>query len=187
MSKQMNLPMEDDEKTHWYVMRDLKRANASLPAYKLLEKEKIEVFTPMKTILIVKQGRRVRKKIPFIQDLLFVHDKRSRLDSIVGKTPTLQYRYVRGGHYQEPMTVPDTDMERFILAVSIAESPRYYTPEEVTPTMCRRKVRIVGSPLDGYVGYLLTILGSKVRRLLVEVKGLLAVGVEVTPEYIQFL
>lgn len=46
--------MEDDEKTHWYVMRDLKRANASLPAYKLLEKEKIEVFTPMKTILIVK-------------------------------------------------------------------------------------------------------------------------------------
>ena len=83
--------MEDDEKTHWYVMRDLKRANASLPAYKLLEKEKIEVFTPMKTILIVKQGRRVRKKIPFIQDLLFVHDKRSRLDSIVGKTPTLQY------------------------------------------------------------------------------------------------
>ena len=55
MSKQMNLPMEDDEKTHWYVMRDLKRANASLPAYKLLEKEKIEVFTPMKTILIVKQ------------------------------------------------------------------------------------------------------------------------------------
>lgn len=54
--------MEDDEKTHWYVMRDLKRANASLPAYKLLEKEKIEVFTPMKTILIVKQGRRVRKK-----------------------------------------------------------------------------------------------------------------------------
>lgn len=22
--------MEDDEKTHWYVMRDLKRANASL-------------------------------------------------------------------------------------------------------------------------------------------------------------
>ena len=53
--------------------------------------------------------------------------------------------------------------------------------------MCRRKVRIVGSPLDGYVGYLLTIRGSKVRRLLVEVKGLLAVGVEVTPEYIQFL
>ena len=85
------------------------------------------------------------------------------------------------------MTVPDTDMERFILAVCIAESPRYYTPEEVTPTMCRRKVRIVGSPLDGYVGYLLTIRGSKVRRLLVEVKGLLAVGVEVTPEYIQFL
>lgn len=56
--------MEDDEKTHWYVMRDLKRANASLPAYKLLEKEKIEVFTPMKTILIVKQGKTRTEKNP---------------------------------------------------------------------------------------------------------------------------
>lgn len=44
--------MEDDEKTHWYVMRDLKRANASLPAYKLLEKEKIEVFTGQAEITV---------------------------------------------------------------------------------------------------------------------------------------
>lgn len=31
----------------WYVMRDLKRANAKVPAYKLLEGMKMEVFVPM--------------------------------------------------------------------------------------------------------------------------------------------
>ena len=29
---------------HWYVMRDLKRPNAKLPAYKQLSDEHIEVF-----------------------------------------------------------------------------------------------------------------------------------------------
>lgn len=29
----------------WYVMRDLKRANAKVPAYKLLEGMKMEVFS----------------------------------------------------------------------------------------------------------------------------------------------
>lgn len=179
--------MEDEKKSHWYVMRDLKRANASLPAYKLLEKEKIEVFTPMKTVLTVKQGRRVRKETPFIQDLLFVHGERSRLDPIIRKMPTLQYRYVRGGHYQEPMTVPDADMERFIRAVHTSDSPRYYLPEEVTPVMYGRRIRIVGGPLDGYEGSLVTTRGSKVKRLLVGLSNNLFVGVEVNPEYIQLI
>ena len=53
--------------------------------------------------------------------------------------------------------------------------------------MYRRRIRIVGGTLDGYEGRLLTTRGSKVRRLLVELKGFLAVGVEVNPEYIKLL
>lgn len=175
-----------DEKARWYVMRDLKRANARRPAYKLLEENKIRFFVPMKWHLVTRQGKRIREKVPFIPDLLFVYSTRGELDPLVDKIPTFQYRWLRNT-YRKAMTIPDADMERFILAVSTSESPRYYMPEEVTPAMCGRKVRIVGSPLDGYEGYLLTIRGSKMKRLLVEVKGLLAVGVEVTPEYIQFL
>ena len=58
----------------WFVMRDLKRTNAKLPAYKLLEDEHFEVFTPMKERLSIRGGKRVREKVPFIQDLFFVHD-----------------------------------------------------------------------------------------------------------------
>ncbi|MEF9987415.1 MAG: transcriptional regulator, partial [Bacteroidales bacterium] len=42
------LSLEKEKKMHWYVMRDLKRFNAKLPAYKHLQNEHIEVFTPMK-------------------------------------------------------------------------------------------------------------------------------------------
>ena len=65
------LPEIGDSK-RWYVMRDLKRANAKLPAYKLLGNLNMEVFTPMRWRLIVRQGKHIREEVPFMQDLLFV-------------------------------------------------------------------------------------------------------------------
>lgn len=178
--------MENEEKARWWVMRDLKRSNARKPAYKLLEEKKVEFFVPMRWQLVTRRGKRVREQVPFMQDLLFVHETRFNLDPLVEKTPTLQYRWLHDT-YREPMTVPDTDMERFMLAVNASDSPKYYLPEEITPAMCGRRIRIVGGTLDGYEGRLLTIRGSKVRRLLVELPGFLSVGVEISPEYIRFL
>lgn len=103
-------------------MRDLKRANAKVPAYKLLEEMKMEVFVPMKWHLVTRKGMRIREEVPFIQDLLFVHETQNNLDAVVEKIPTLQYRWLRGT-WREPMTVADTDMERFIRAVDATESP----------------------------------------------------------------
>ena len=98
----------------------------------------------------------------------------------------LQYRYVRGG-YMEPMTVRKTDMENFIRAVQSTISARYYRPEEITPAMRNRKIRIIGGPLNGLAGTLVTIRGTRVKRLLVEIPTLLAAAVEVEPEYIQMV
>ena len=43
---------------------------------------------------------------------------------------------------------------------------------------------MVGGPLDGYEGRLLTIRGSKTRRLLVDLPGFFSVGVEIEAEWI---
>jgi len=170
----------------WFVMRDLKRANARQPAYKFLSEHSLRVFTPMTWRLCTEGGRRVRREVPFIPDLLFVHASRESLDPIVDKTATLQYRWLRNT-WREPMTVADAEMSRFIHAVSTSESRRYYLPEEITPAMQGRRIRIVGGPFDGYEGSLLTVRGSKTRRLLVEIPNLIAVGIEVRPEYIRLL
>lgn len=182
----MSSPVLSLDKPCWFVMRDLKRPNARIQGYRLFEERNIEVFTPKKWKLSVVKGERIRREVPCIPDLLFVHDTRTNIDSVVNSVPTIQYRWVRH-KWREPMTVSDAEMERFILAVRSSESPRYYLPEEVTPEMLNRKIRIVGGPLDGCEGTLLTTRGSRVKRLLVELPGLLSVGVEVEPDYIRLI
>lgn len=170
----------------WFVMRDLTRPNAKLPVYKLLDGLNIRNFTPMVWKLMLNHGKRERRQLPFIHDLLFVYASRAELDSVVETTPMLQYRYLRGG-YKMPMTVRAADMQRFMHAVRFSSSPQYYRPDEVTPAMRNRRIRIIGGNLDGYEGSLITTRGSKVKRLLVEIPMLLAATVEVETEFIQLL
>ena len=174
------------DQAQWFVMRDLKRANAKTPAYKYLDSLGIEVFVPMRWEVTIDKGKRSRRQVPVVRDLLFVHEKRDVLDPIVDRTDTLQYRWLRHT-FREPMTVSDAEMQRFIGAVGATESPKFYLPEEITPQMYGRKIRIVGGPLDGYEGSLVTTRGSRVKRLLVTLEMHLAVAVEVNPEYIQLI
>lgn len=176
---------ETENRKCWYVLRDLKRPNAKLPAYRQLSGAGFEVFTPLEERVVTRGGRRFREEVPFIRDLLFVHERREALDPLVEKYPTLQYRFQKGGRYKDPMTVPGADMERFMHAVSVSEKPRYYLPGELTPAMCGREIRIVGGPLDGYEGKLLSVRGSRTRRLLVELPNYLTAAVEVSPEFIR--
>ena len=176
-----------DEPKSWFVMRDLKRPNAHLPGYKLLESLGVTYYTPMHWVLTTRGAQKKREYRPFIPDLLFVHETRQNLDAIVSKTPTLQYRFVKGGAYQEVMVVPEAEMNRFMHAVGSVGNPRYYLPSEITPDMCKRRIRIVGGNMDGYEGKLLSVRGSRVKRLLVELSTYLVAAVEVNPEYIQLL
>lgn len=66
----LNPTAQEGTKPQWFVMRDLKRSNARQPAYRLLEGMGIEVFTPMVWKLSVRQGRRMRERVPFMRDLL---------------------------------------------------------------------------------------------------------------------
>lgn len=182
------LSSPEETPKHWYVMRDLKRPNAKLPAYKFLESLGVSFFTPMHWRLIVRDGKRISEYVPFIADLLFVYETREKLDAIVAKTPTLQYRYQKGKPYCDPMMVPDDEMNRFMHAVGSVGNPQYYQISEITPAMWNRNIRIVGGHLDGYEGKLLKVRGSRSKQhILVELPMWLVAAIEVSPEYIQFI
>lgn len=178
--------VENSEQKQWFVMRDLKRQNAKDPAYKLLNDIGIKVFVPMRWQLTARRGGTIRQQVPVVQDLLFVYDSRAHLDPIVERTQTLQYRWLRN-YYRKPMTVSDIEMEKFIFAVENTESPQYYLPNEITPQMIGRKIRIAGGSLIGYEGCLLKSRGSKTKRLLVEMKNCIILSIEVNPVYIQLV
>lgn len=171
----------------WFVMRDLKRRNSNSLAIHDLTKAGLEAFTPMTQMVMRIGGKLQRREVPVIQDLLFVHETKEKLDPIVELFPTLQYRYQRGKTKDEPITVRDEDMERFILAINNTETPIYYKPGELTDSMYGKSVHIHGGQLDGYEGRLLSVKGMRKRRLIVELPGLLSAAVEVEPDYIHLV
>lgn len=168
-------------------MRDLKRTNALLPAYKQLSELGMEVFTPMATCIFNRRGKRIRAEVPVMHDLLFVNETRKNLDPIVAKTPTLQYRFKKGGKQGEPIIVPNEDMERFIAAIKSTDNPKFYSADEITSLMCGRTIRMVGGILNGYEGKLQTVRGSKTKRLIVTLSSLMAVSVAINDEFVEVL
>lgn len=167
--------METDLSTgeQWFVMRDLKRANAKLPAYKQLEEAGFRVFTPMTTKIMEN----------------FVYSSKEALDKVVTRTHTLQYRFLKGAAYCTPMTVPVAEMDRFITAVTSVKTPQYYHLNEITPSMYGAKIRMVcEGPINGFEGTLLKIKGSGKKRLLVKLTGVLAAAVEIgNADYIELV
>lgn len=171
----------------WFVMRDLKRRNSNSLAIHDLTKAGLEAFTPMTQMVMRIGGKLQRREVPVIQDLLFVHETKEKLDPIVDLFPTLQYRYQRGKTKDEPITVRDEDMERFIFAINNTETPIYYKPGELTDSMYGKSVHIHGGQLDGFEGRLLSVKGMRKRRLVVELPGLLSAAVEVEPDFIHLV
>ena len=171
----------------WFVMRDLTRANAKRPAWKILTESGFRVFTPLKWKIRISGSRKERVQTPVIHDLLFVESTREELDPTVDHIPTLQYRFVKGGYFGQAMTVNEHDMERFMRAVTSTDDVIYYDPSEITESMVGKKVRIVGGPLDGMTGNLLSVKGMRKRRLLVELPGMLSSAVEVSSDFISFV
>lgn len=168
-------------------MRDLKRRNANSLAVHELGKAGLEVFTPMTQMVMTIGGQRQRRDVPVIQDLLFVHETKETVDPFVAMYPTLQYRFLLGKSKENPMTVRDEDMEKFIYAIKNTDSPLYFMPGEITDAMYGRKVRIMGGMLDRYEGRLLSVKGMRKRRLIVELSGLISAAVEIEPEFIQII
>ena len=119
----------------WYVLRDLKRANAKKTAYRALQElqePEIRVFTPMRRRLVRSGGRSVLEEVPFVPDLLFVYGCRQVIDPLVAAIPKLQYCFARGGGQGVPMVVPDGDMNRFMRAVKSFSSYQLFSIEEIT-------------------------------------------------------
>ncbi|MDE6121159.1 MAG: UpxY family transcription antiterminator [Muribaculaceae bacterium] len=168
-------------------MRDLRRRNANVLAIHELEKAGLEVFTPMTQMIMTIGGRRQRREVPVIQDLLFVHEVKAELDRVVARYPNLQYRYQLGKSIHDPAVIRDDDMTRFIKAVTAMGNPIYYKPGELKKSMYGKKIRIVGGLLDSIEGHLLSVKGLRKRRVIVEIPNMIAASVEVSPEFIMFV
>jgi len=164
--------VSQNERLKWFFMCDQKRRNALRPAYKMLEENGVDVFTPM-VIRIVGKGKSKKvRKVPLFTDILFVHSTEEKIDPIVAKTPTLHYRFKKGGKYREHIVVSDDDMQRFIYAVEHAEIKEFFSIDALPKNLIGGNVIIHGGPLDGYTAILKKMQGSKRKRVFIELRNM---------------
>lgn len=138
---------------------------ARLYGYELIQNKVPEFFMPMKERITTRGGRRTRIVTPAIPDIFFIRDTLPHIDSLVNKDYGVEYLYIKGLPYRQPVVIRDSEMNNFIAATTMDQRVTFHTAD--SDTLARnigRRVRINhnGTTIEGE---LLTVRGSRTRRL----------------------
>lgn len=158
---------------NWFAIRIT--YGRELKLKKMLDAEKIENFIPMCYGYVLKDGRRLRKLIPAIHNLVFVRSTRQKIDELKEKYGIeIPMRYVMNRTSRQPIIIPDAQMHSFILVSgSYDETILYIEPAELA-LVKGQKVRIVDGIFKGVIGEFVRIRHD--RRVVVHIEGVMAVA-----------
>lgn len=174
-----------DGQAKWFVMRAYKCESKA--EERLSDEEGIKYFIPKHYAVRVYHGVKSKRLVPVIPSLVFVRSDRKRLSKFKKENNFIQYVMQRTSNGSEYMIVPDNQMDNFIKVASRPEENlRYFSPEEIdvrkgTP------VRIIGGIFDGVEGVFMRTEGVRDKRVVVLLKGVLAVSAKVHPDLIEVL
>ena len=165
--------MEADRDSEiWYAMRATYRREPD--AMRLLEKENLGCFIPMQYKISIKKGKKVRALVPVVHNLLFVHARPSELKRVKSQVAYLQY--ITDTRSGQKIIIPDNEMQRFIaVAGSYSDHLLYFQPDELNLSK-GTKVRITGGDFEGQEGIFLKVKGSRDRRVVIAIQGVIAVA-----------
>lgn len=164
-------PLKEPEQKVWYAIRVT--FNREMKVKDDLDLRGIESFIPMKYVMGTRRGRRVKKLVPTIHNLIFFHIEPSLMKQYKATT-RLPIRYIMNPATKKPVVVPEREMKNFIaVAGTYEEQLVYITPKPGQFTRGDR-VRILGGPFEGAEGVLQRVKGDS--RVIVTVQGLVAVA-----------
>jgi len=162
---------KEPEAKVWYAIRVT--FNREMKVKEDLDLRGIENFIPMKYVIGTRRGRRVKKLVPTIHNLIFFHIEPSLMKEYKATTQ-LPIRYIMNPATKKPVVVPDNEMKNFIaVAGTYEEQLVYITPKPGQFTRGDR-VRILGGPFEGAEGILQHVKGDS--RVVVSIQGLVAVA-----------
>ena len=182
---EQNHRMEADKDNEiWYAMRATYRREPD--AMRLLEKENLGCFVPMQYKISIKKGKKVRVLVPVVHNLLFVHARPSELKRVKSQVAYLQY--ITDTRSGQKIIIPDNEMQRFIaIAGSYSDHLLYFQPDELNLSKGTR-VRITGGDFEGQEGIFLKVKGSRDRRVVIAIQGVIAVAMAtIHPDLIEVI
>ena len=185
----MNIP----PRLHWFAVRVTYGRELALKAF--LDEEKIENFIPMHYEYVKQGDRKIRKLVPVVHNLVFVHSSfvcidrvkrslgaslsvrstRKRIDTLKDKAGmNIPIRYIMNREHHLPVIVPDDQMRSFILVAGTYEESVIYVEPAELQLVRGQKVRVMGGVFEGAVGEFVRI--RRDRRVVVNIEGVMAVA-----------
>ena len=168
----MNKPISED--TYWYALRITYSRELALKEF--LDRNNIENFIPMRYEYVTRKEQRIRKLVPAIHNLVFIHATRKKIDEIKEENAIhLPLRYIMDRETRQPIVVPEVLRKYLggIEVISYDQQVIYLPPTEYSMQRGDR-VRITGGVFEGVEGIFVRVKGD--RRVVVSIQGVMAVA-----------
>lgn len=159
------------EEKVWYAIRVT--YNRELKVKEDLDARGITNFVPMQYRREERHGVMVKRLVPSVHNLIFIHITPSDMKEYK-MTTDLPIRYIMNRETRKPITVPTHEMENFIKVAGTYDEKLIYLNPDPGDFSKGERVRIIGGAFAGAEGVFVRVKGD--RRVLINVEGLVAVA-----------
>lgn len=155
----------------WFAIRVT--YNRELKVKADLEARGITCFVPMQYRREERGGVMVKRLVPSVHNLIFIHITPSEMKQYKMSTD-LPIRYIMDRETRKPITVPAREMDNFIKVAGTYEEKLIYLNPNPGDFSTGERVRIIGGMFAGAEGVFVRVKGD--RRVVINVEGLVAVA-----------
>ncbi len=159
------------EEKQWWALRVT--YNRALMAKQSLDLLGYESYVPMQYREQMQGEERVKRLVPSIANLLFLHLEPSAMQQLKATT-TLPLRYIMNRETNKPLIVPDYQMQSFMAVAKTQVQDLIYLTPSPGDFAKGERVRVMGGPFKGAVGKFVRFKGD--RRVVVTIDGVVAVA-----------
>lgn len=168
----------------WYAMRVT--YGREIVVKKELDKIGAETFVPMRDVVEIRGKRRIRRRIPAISNLLFIHATSAWMSAFKAATK-LPIRYIMDPMTHEPLIVPEHQMTPFIKVAAHSDDAEVeFLPPSFSTAGRGTRVLVTEGIFAGTEGVFMRIRGD--RRVVVSIPGIAAVATHfIHPSHLKIL
>lgn len=170
--------LSESSRLKWFAVRISYSRELALKV--ILDKENMENFIPMRYETVMKEGKHVRKLVPAIHNLVFIHSTRKQIDALKNELEaSMPIRFIMNREHCRPVVIPDDQMHSFILVSGNYDEAILYIEPADLHLVKGQKVRITGGVFEGVTGEFVRIRHD--RRVVVNIEGVMAVATTFIP------
>lgn len=159
------------EKEVWYAIRVT--YNRELKVKADLDARGITNFVPMQYRREERHGVMVKRLVPSVHNLIFIHLTPSEMKEYKMSTE-LPIRYIMNRETHKPITVPTREMENFMKVAGTYDEKLIFLNPNPGDFSLGERVRIIGGMFAGAEGVFVRFKGD--RRVVINIEGLVAVA-----------